>query len=308
MDIAQQLTEERSRSLSDAEALQRKLNEVTDARNKLSSKVASLEENMEQMRSWDVKKDQQISRLEQQMASLEQRNNELTAELAKNLSTRELDATNQLETAQKVHDLLSKLKDVEAENIGLQGSIIDLKHKCEVLEKSVQEEQTKGEDLQSRLSAEVRRSESLSVDLRTVSAELEKERSSMKESVVKLQSDCKLLQEESERTKAELNLKVESLAGTEIRQADLTNFISQLMQVVLDLTGAKLKALGVMSCCESDMTEFIEACQKSSAEKWSSVQNRLEAVEKREATLTAERELLQQTVGAIINTLPDKVS
>ena len=71
MDIAQQLTEERSRSLSDAEALQRKLNEVTDARNKLSSKVASLEENMEQMRSWDVKKDQQISRLEQQMASLE---------------------------------------------------------------------------------------------------------------------------------------------------------------------------------------------------------------------------------------------
>ena len=307
-DIAQQLAEERSRSSSDAEALQQKLNEVTEARDKLSSKVASLEENVEQMRSWDVKKDHQISWLEQQMATLEQRNAELTTEVAKSLSSRELDAASQLESAQKVHDLLSKLKDVEAENVRLQGCIIDLKHKCEVLEKSVQEERAKVEDLRSKLMAETQKSETLSLDCKTLSAELEKERFSMKKSMVKLESDWKLLHEESERTKAELNLKAKSLMETETQQANLTNFISQLMQVMLDVTGAKLKTPDVLSCSESDVAEFIKACQKLSTERWSNVLNRLESMEKREATLTAERELMQQTVDAIINTLPDKVS
>ena len=242
------------------------------------------------------------------METLEQRNAELTTEVAKSLSSRELDAASQLESAQKIHDLLSKLKDVEEENVRLQGCIVDLKHKCEVLEKNVQEEWAKVEDLQSKLMAETQKSETLSLDCKTLSAELEKERFCMKESMVKLESDWKLLHEENERTKAELNLKAKSLTETETQQANLTNFISQLMQVVLDVTGAKLKTPDVLSCSESDVAEFIKACQKLSTERWSNVHNRLETMEKREATLTAERELMQRTVDAIINTLPDKVS
>ena len=306
--ITRQLQDERGQSAADLQASQHNLREVTEARDKLAARVASLEESAEQMRTWDVKKDQQISRLEQQGAGLEQRNKELTEELAKTLSSREQDATAQLQSAQKFHDLLSKLKDVEADNVKSQGTIVELKHKCEVLEKNCQEEKSSREDLQAKLEAEVEKCETLSLDVHKVTAELDKERTSGTQKVGTLQAELEQMKTDSDKAQTELHHSRDTLARSESRQTDLTNFVSRLMQVLASSSGANVGVPDVTSCSESEVTQFIDTCRKHSEEMSSSLRNRLKTAEEKEAALSAERDIMQQTVTSIINTFSDKVS
>ncbi|KAL8603113.1 hypothetical protein ACOMHN_046025 [Nucella lapillus] len=306
--LTHQLEKERARFATEIQTMRQNLIETTDARDKLSSKVTSLEEASEQMRLWDSKKDQQISRLEQQTASLEQRNAELMDEMTKNLSSREQDAASQLDSAQKFQEFLSKQKDVEADNVKLQGAIIDLKHKCDVSEKAAEDERAKNEDLRSKLVAETEKCESLSSELKTVRTDVEKEGVLRTEAVKELHAQFTQVRDESDKTKSELISATETLAKANSRQSDLTRFISQLMRVASDSSGASVEAPDISSCSESEVTQFVQTCLQSSWERYSDLETRLEAAEKTKATLTGERDTVQCTLEAIFNALPDKQS
>ncbi|XP_076455922.1 uncharacterized protein LOC143290403 isoform X2 [Babylonia areolata] len=304
--LNQQLEKERSHFTLEVQTLRQNLIEVTDARDKLTSKLASMEERLEQMCTWDMKKEQQISHLVQQSTSLEQRNKELMDEMARSLSSREHDAASQLESVQKYQDLLSKLTDVETENMQLQGSIIELRHKCDVSEKVVEEEKLKCDNLHLKLTTETERCESLSSELTMLRTVLERERATETVTVEKLQAQITQAQVENDRMKTELTSAQETLTNTQSRQSDLTHFISELMHITLNSTGAHMDTPDIALCSDGDLSQFVQKCQQSLEERFSALLTRLEAAEKKELSLAAERETIQQTLSAIFRSFPDK--
>lgn len=303
-----QLEEEKCKFQKEIQLVEHKLSEMGDSKDNLASKVQFLEEKLDQMRDWDSKKDQHISKLEQQIVSLEQRNLELSDDLAKSLSAREKDAENQNDSVKKFHDLLEKMKDVESQNIQLQASVAELKHKLTVAENTYQEELSKTSQLSAQLTEETLRKESLSVELRLKVEELMNAQRTALQSQEELQSELEKAHKKLSQVTLDLSKKERHISDAVSRHSKISGLLLHLLTAYGEAEALSGKIPDIMECDEEDLRTFVEVCQKSAAERKSLLDTKLKNLETANERLREEKYSLQQSVLHVLKCLPDQVS
>ncbi|XP_071103963.1 FYVE and coiled-coil domain-containing protein 1-like isoform X1 [Haliotis cracherodii] len=107
-------------------------------RTELLVQTKALEKEISLTSESERRKGEQIESLEVKVKVGEEKNTELLTKLQESLDGKESKATSQLEAANKLHEVVASLKEVELANVRLQAANEELTKKCEQLEKDVE--------------------------------------------------------------------------------------------------------------------------------------------------------------------------
>ncbi|XP_046570399.1 FYVE and coiled-coil domain-containing protein 1-like [Haliotis rubra] len=107
-------------------------------RTELLVQTKALEKEISLTSESERRKGEQIESLEVKVKVSEEKNTELLTQLQASLDGKESKATSQLEAANKLHEVVAHLKEVELVNVRLQTANEELSKKCEHLEKNVE--------------------------------------------------------------------------------------------------------------------------------------------------------------------------
>ncbi|XP_033099634.1 FYVE and coiled-coil domain-containing protein 1-like isoform X2 [Anneissia japonica] len=148
--------ESREKFLSKTELeLQSRIAEQETIVGSLRLQVTSFTNEQESSNLVILKKDELIQDLESKLANFESKNMELLLKMEGMVDEKNVKASSHYDSASKVHELLSRLNDVETENLNLKGIKEELIRKIELLEGSLKDNQEQSSGKISELNAKV---------------------------------------------------------------------------------------------------------------------------------------------------------
>ncbi|XP_071943543.1 FYVE and coiled-coil domain-containing protein 1-like [Antedon mediterranea] len=214
----------------------------------LRLQVTSLTQDQESLNTLVSKKNENITDLESKLANFEVKNIGLLSKMEGMVEEKNVTVSSHFDSATKVHELLSRVNDVETENLNLKGTKEELSRKVELLEQRLSEEsasvsnlKAKNSDLEYNCRRQIEKVEILENSKKELEMKLEETKSSlsMKETTMcSLSEDLKNVKQEKKTLsteRCELKASKEDLASkviqTEIQVKELKEQLLNLKTI-----------------------------------------------------------------------------
>ena len=180
--------------------LDKQVLDLENEKSDLQGQVKNLNDQYEAKTEAMCKASELREKLEGKITVLEEKNIELLNRIEGFVNEKDNDAANQMDSAGRVHEVLTKLTLAEQSNIDLKGEIVTLKRN---LERSEEEAKRKESDLLQRLSVVEENNEKLRKNLENLEIESKKKEEELSQEKLTLEELTSALQNDLEKSNLE---------------------------------------------------------------------------------------------------------
>uniref|UniRef100_A0A8C6Q8R3 FYVE and coiled-coil domain-containing protein 1 n=1 Tax=Nothobranchius furzeri TaxID=105023 RepID=A0A8C6Q8R3_NOTFU len=272
----------------------------------LQRREEALSREVEELRIDKKNREAQRVMLEEKLTAAEQKNMELMAKLDGFLNEKGQQAANHFDSAQKIHELLDKLKEAEKEKMDAVTEMVEMRLQAERLEEELRVKESAAKDIQlitlekqqGDLTLKEKEAGKLQKQLQDLQRslgdkeqELEEVKKKAQEDLEELQKKVATLTEELQKKEAELGSSSEALQQLKAKNQNLTTKRDELT-TSLSAHEGKIKELSPrLEDYKTQCADLLESKEK--------LQNTVRRYEEEQKEMTDKRTALESELAAL---------